>query len=314
MRISPNVISIFLIGTGLLAWSLTARSLVDNPDLDVPLNPLGINRSPYGEVFAMAMQSPIESYFHAGMGEGSHQHAPGEACTDKCTTPKEEKHVHDENCEHNHSEDDHATHEENKEASSLHSQLLSLIESMNEVSHLRTNPKAPNESLMRYHRRQAEDKLRFAYEMDPSHYGNYNSLHFFLTEPQIGTRKQLTPSALKLAEDTIGYCLKQENDPRPALTAAAACTNILELMFTDYNHNKSSTFTVEQMRQGLNLLDYCLKRYDAIAKQWDESKNWELLSPMRVTECESRYRFISRIREDAVKTFIRIENEAKSPQ
>ncbi|MES2982992.1 MAG: hypothetical protein V4727_11820 [Verrucomicrobiota bacterium] len=314
MSISPNIISICLIGTGLLAWSLAARPLVEDPDLDVPLNPLGINRSPYGEVFAMAMQSPIESYFHAGMGEESHQHAPGEQCTDKCTTPKEEKHVHDENCEHGHSEEDHAGHEESKEARSLHSQLLSLIESMNEVSYLRTNPKAPNESLMRHHRREAEDKLRFAYEMDPSHYGNYNSLHFFLTEPQIGTRPQLTPSAVKLAEETINYCLKQENDPRPALTAAAACTNILDLMFTDYNHNESSTFSIEQMRQGLNLLNYCLKRYDTLAKKWDESKNWELLSPLRVTECESRYRFISRIRDDAAKTFVRIENEARSPQ
>lgn len=313
---STNIISVGLIGSGLLAWSLSARSLVEDPDLDVPLNPLGINRSPYGEVFAMAMQSPINSYFHAGMGE-KHHHAPGEACTDECTTSKEkpeeeEEHVHDEHCDHGHSHHDHSADEGQEKHLSVHDRLLGLIQSMDEVRELRTNPKPASEALMLHHRREAEDKLRFAYEMDPSHYGNYNSLHFFLTEPQIGTRPQITPAVMKLAEDTINYCLKQENDPRPALTAAAACTNILDLMFSDHNNNKSSTFTVEQMRQGLNLLDHCLNRYNKIAREWDETKNWELLSPMRVTECETRYRFIIKIRETAAVTIERLEKEARS--
>ena len=55
MHIPSNAISICLIGSGALAWTFAARPLVKNPELDVPLNPLGINRSPYGEVFAMAM-------------------------------------------------------------------------------------------------------------------------------------------------------------------------------------------------------------------------------------------------------------------
>ena len=321
MRISSNIISVCLIGSGLATWGLTARSLVENPELDVPLNPMGINRSPYGEVFAMAMQSPINSYFHAGMGE-KHSHAPGEACTDECTTSKdkkeehEEEHVHDEHCDHDHDHShDHHDHDEDHEKSlSVHDRLLGLIEMMNHVSELRTNPKPASDALKLHHRRVAEDKLRFAYEMDPSHYGNYNSLHFFLTEPQIGTRPQITPAVMKLAKDTIDYCLKQENDPRPALTAAAACTNILDLMFLDYNNNKSSTFTLEQMRQGLILLDHCLNRYHTIAKQWDETKNWELLSPMRIDECETRLRFITKIRETAVVTIARLENEAKAAQ
>jgi hypothetical protein len=316
MRTSSNIISVCLIGSGLAAWGLTARPLVENPKLDVPLNPLGINRSPYGEVFAMAMQSPINSYFHAGMGE-KHSHAPGEACTDECTTSKEkpkeeEEHVHDEHCDHGHDHDHHSADEEKD--ISIHDKLLGLIQSMNEVSELRTNPKPANEALMLHHRRVAEDKLRFAYEMDPAHYGNYNSLHFFLTEPQIGTRPQITPAVMKLAKDTIDYCLEQENDPRPALTAAAACTNILDLMFLDHNNNKFSTFTLEQMRQGLILLDHCLNRYHTIAKQWDESKNWELLSPMRITECQTRLHFILKIRETAAVTIARLESEAKAAQ
>ena len=313
MHISSNAISICLIGSGALAWAFAARPLSENPDLDVPLNPLGIKRSPYGEVFAMAMQSPIESYFHAGIGHEGHNHAPGEKCNE--TTLPGQKNEHEEHEEHDHS--DHSDHDapvESKKDTRLQARLLALISSMNDVSHLRTNPKPASEGLKYHLRREAEDKLRFAYEMDPSHYGNYNSLHFFLTEPVIGTHPKLTPSAAKLAEETINYCLKQKGDPRPSLTAAAACTNVLHLMFTDHNENKSPIFTVEQMRQALNLLDFCLNQYNTIAKQWDESKNWELLSPMRVAESEERYRFIVKIRDAAAKTVVRLENEARAPQ
>ncbi len=312
MHIPSNAVSICLIGSGALAWTLAARPLVGNPDLDVPLNPLGINRSPYGEVFAMAMQSPIESYFHAGMGHEGHDHAPGEKCNE--SSEPEKKHEHDEHCEHDHSGHDHAAVAESKKDTRLQVRLLGLISYMNKVSHLRTNPKPASEGLKLHLRREAEDKLRFAYEMDPSHYGNYNSLHFFITESAIGTHPELTPTAAKLAKETIDYCLKQENDPRPSLTAAAACTNMLHLMFTDHNENKSPVFTVVNMRQALNLLDYCLNRYHTIAKQWDETKNWELLSPMRVAECEERYHFISKIRDAAAKTVVRLENEAQSNQ
>jgi hypothetical protein len=188
------------------------------------------------------------------------------------------------------------------------------IERMDEARHIRTNPKPASESMKFHSRRETEDKLRFAYELDPSHYGNYNSLHFFLSEPQMGTRPQLTRTTASLAEDTINYCLKQENDPRPALTAAAACTNILFLYFADYNDNKSSSVTGAQMRIVLNLLDYSLARYEMIAKKWDESKNWELLSPMRIAECEARLSFIRKIRAAAVETVVRIENEERPPQ
>ena len=317
-RIPSIAISSGLIGSGVLAWAFAARPLVGNPDLDAPLNPLGINRSPYGEVFAMAMQSPIDTYFHVGMGEEHHQHGPGEECSEHehehNETCEHEEHEHDENCEHGHQDhDDNAALVEAKKSPTLNVRLRDLITSLDKVSEVRTNPKAASETLKRHLRREAEDKLRFAYQLDPAHYANYNSLHFFLPETSVGTRPELTPSAAKLAQDTIDYCLKQENDPRPALTAAAAATNILHLMFAD-RHNQSRKYTTQQMRQCLGLLDHCLARYGMIAKQWDESKNWDLLSPMRITECEERLSFITKIREAAEKTISRLETEPQNHQ
>ncbi|MES2657454.1 MAG: hypothetical protein V4689_02490 [Verrucomicrobiota bacterium] len=287
-RTISNTLSACLIGAGACVWAFAGRPLVTKPELNTPLNPLGINGSPYGEVFAMAMQGPIDTYFHGTAGSDHPHEHEGKAA-------------------------DHKTAAGTNTSGSAGNRFENLLASLENVSEIRTNPKAATESHKRYIRRQVEDKLRFAYQLDPSHYANYNSLHLFLTEPQLGTRPELTPSAAKLAEETIKYCLKQEHDPRPALTAAAAATNILELMFNNYR-GKNPTFTVPQMKQYLALLDHCMGRYAAIAQEWDRTKNWELLSPQRITECDERFTFICRIREAAVKTIAGFEGGFRDSQ
>lgn len=291
-RIPTNAISLCLIGTGAIAWAFAGRPLVTNPDLAAPVNPFGINGSPYGEVFAMAMQGPIDTYFH-GATIGAAVHAPkncGDAghAHETCGAP--------------------ASSAAGTSRPSMGKRFQNLLASLDQVEGIRTNPKSASDAHKRYLRRQTEDKLRFAYQLDPAHYANYNSLHFFLTEPQLGTRPELTPSAAKLAEDTIQYCLKQDHDPRAALTAAAATSNILELMFND-QLNPAPKFNTSQMRQYLNLLDHCIARYISLSKAWDESQNWELLSPMRITECDDRFNFICRFREAAEGTIHRLEGK-----
>jgi hypothetical protein len=311
-RIINHAISAGLIGTGALAWTFAGRPLVKDRELEAPLNPLGINGSPYGEVFAMAMQGPIDIYFH---GATNHDHNDAEHAD-------HEEGEHDEVAESDHNHDhEHEGCTACREvklaatapAGSLSGRFQNLLTSLEKASTRRTNPKSANSAQKRFLRRKVEDKLRFAYQLDPAHYANYNSLHLFLTEPQLGTRPELTPSAAKLAEQTIQYCLKQDSDPRPALTAAAAATNILELMFND-QLNPTPKFNTVQMRQYLALLDHCISRYLAISAEWDRSKNWELLSPMRVTECKDRFVFISKLRESAEIAILRIEKKSNSPQ
>lgn len=288
-RFNSNAMTTALIGAGALAWAFAGRPLLADADLNSPPNPMGIKRSPYGEVFAMAMQGPIDQEFHAGMfGTSGHHHADGSTCSD-CAENAAKAAASPENA-------------------SLRQRWVAMLDSLASASQERTNPKPAGEGLKRYLRRQAEDKLRFAYQLDPAHYANYNSLHFFITEPAVGTRPELTPSAAKLAQETIDYCLKQDNDPRPALTAAAAAGNVLDLMFSD-RHNPSPRYTTAQMRQCLDLLGHCLARYDHISRQWEQSGNWNLLSPMRIAECHERHDFMTRIREAAEKTILRLEAE-----
>lgn len=284
-----NAISAGLIGTGALAWAFAGRPLVTDPDLKAPLNPLGINHSPYGQVFAMAMQGPIDTYFSGSLNNGPQKHDDAVQGETKPTPDEQEK----------------------KTDVPLGSRLQKLITSLDNASTERTNPKPASDAQRIYLRRQVEDKLRFAYQLDPSHYGNYNSLHFFLTEPQMGTRPELTPSALQLADDTIQYCLSQKNDPRPILTAAGACTNVLQLMFAD-RQNPMPKYDTSQMRSYLNLLDQCIQKYEVTAEVWKQSKNWELLSPMRITECNERYDFICKIRDASEKAIVIFESKRNS--
>lgn len=288
-RLLTHSTSVCLIGMGAFVWAFAGRPLVKNPDLTSPVNPFGINRGPYGEVFAMAMQGPIDTYFHGSISSGAHHHTNSENCS-AC-------------------QNDAAKKQEVGAANfSIGQRFENFLSSLDKVAQTSTNPNAPGKAHKLYLRRQVEDKLRFAYQLDPSHYGNYNSLHFFLTEPQLGTRPELTPSAEKLARDTIQYCLKQENDPRASLTAAAAATNILHLMFAD-QQNQNPQFTPEQMRQYLKVLDDSIARFNTLAKQWDETKNWDLLSPQRIQECNERLSFICNIRKAAEGAIARFETQ-----
>lgn len=284
-RLLTHAISIGLIGGGIFAGVFAARSLFAHSDWDAPLNPLGINGSPYGEILAMAMQGQIDSHFKGAMGGGVRPHQASKETAESRSGADR----------------------------SLGGRFENLIASLDRVAEIRTNPKSISENHKRYLRRQIEAKLRFAYQLDPTHYANYNSLHFFLTEPELGTHPELTPSAAKLAEDTIQYCLKQNNDPRPALTAAAAASNILELIFNDQLNSKPKFSTI-QMHQYLNLLDHCIARYVDISRAWDQTKNWDLLSPQRITECDERFNFILHFRDSAEGTIRRIEGQPPEPQ
>jgi hypothetical protein len=277
-----HLITTCLIGTGAAAWAFAGRPLVTNKDLAVPLNPFGLNRSPYGEVIAMAMQGPVENYFNVAMGfQGRYQ------------AEKEDKPV-----------------VTAKKLSPI-AQLDHMVSDLDKVIALRTNPQPPSQAQKLYLRRQSEDKLRFAYNLDPSHFANYTALHFFLTEG-ITTRKESAAEITKLADDTIDYCFTRNDDPKAALTAAAAATNILHMLFLD-QRNAAPQFTLGDMRKSLAKLDVCIANYQTISTRWDRTDNWKTLSPDRVTECIDRIDFIRKIRDAGEQGIINLEKKSTAP-
>lgn len=279
MKTIENIISFALIGGGAAGLAIASKPLMGNTETDIPLNVLGINRSPYGEVFAMAMQEPIDEFFHAVEDRGH-------TCNDGG------------HCQHGHA----------KPEAQDGKGLRHFIDGMSAGLAERTNPKAATAGHKFFIRRGIEDKLRFAYNLDPAHYGNYNAYHFFLTEPELGTRPQLTPTAAKLAHETISYCLAQQSDPRQALTAAAAAENVVELMFNDRHlHPEKPNFTTDQMRELVEVTDRAIGLYSHLSNQWSEDGLWSNLSDLRRAEVEDRLGFILRIRQSQEQAIRRLE-------
>jgi hypothetical protein len=268
--ITPHLATFGLLAAGFAVCASTAGSLASNKELRPPLNPFGINTSPYGEVLAMAMQGPVDVLWSNASRENSKTvlEIPPDA--------------------------------------PLRERARIFIDEMDAAARDRTNPNPASKAQTRFLKREIENKLRFAYELDPGHYANYNTYHFFLTEPAVGTRRLLTREAAQLAEKTVRYCLSRRDDPRHALTAAAATENMLQLMFNDFHHSRPR-FTTAQMREQLALLDHCLGRYHHLAGEWERTGNWTLLSEQRILECEQRLLFVTRMRETCLKTIERIE-------
>src|SRR5690606_6672564 len=129
-------------------------------------NPLGIKMSPYGQVFAMAVQAPIDSDWNARNAKGGH------SCSE-------------EHC-------DHPSHD--AQASAADSNPASnapLIARLEAAAKEQTNPRPPTPAHEFYLRQEVEKRLRFAWTLAPSHYANYHSYHLFLSESSVGTREAL---------------------------------------------------------------------------------------------------------------------------
>ena len=293
MKLISKAISFALIGGGVTGFVLASRPLEGIKEINGPLNILGINRSPYGEVFAMAMQGSIDTYFHAGKSK-SHV----------CDDPAE--------CSIHQADAEKAAAKSAREANGstgFNDRFRDFIDGMGQGLVERTNTKSVSAAHRVFLRRGVEDNLRFAYFLDPGHYGNYNAYNLFLTEPQLGTRPELTPMAAKLAQDTINYCLARNDDPRYALTAAAAAANVIELMFNDRTVNPEyPRFTTGDMRAMLAVCDNAIRAYSEIAEQWTEENLWQNLSAFRISEIDERSKFVFKVRESQGKAIERLES------
>ena len=287
-----------LMSVGAIVAGWTGLCLQERDELDVPLNPFGLKRSPYGEIFAMALQGPINKDFQYGMtgatdeesaliGKEREKNKPGNLLI---VVPDPE-----------------AQEARPPQPQGMLDRMNAMIEEMR-IGHVERTNVLPASDMLKFHlRRKAEDKLRLAYDLDPSHYANYTALHFFLIEG-ITTRPELKEGAEQLARDTIDYCLAIDYDPRPALTAAAACTHILHIMFNAERLKLDTQYSPDEMDAVIEELDHCIATYEQIAAEWDKTGNWQRISRARFEACQERIHFIVNMRNAAVKTVQRIRD------
>jgi len=270
-------------------FASASNKLNSDPDVHMPVNVMGVKKSPYGEVIAMAMQGPIENYWtEAGTRKPVASDAPENRQLEYAKS-RESRTIED--------------------YESWNHGLRFFIENLSQGLEERTNAFAASDAHNYYLRRQVGKKLRFAYELDPAHYGNYNAYHFFLTQPYLGSEPKLTSQVAKLANNTISYCLNRRVDPRESLTAAAAAGNILEMMLNNHfdNEEESVKYSIEQMRNILALFDQCLIHFHQLSDEWDEQGLWNNLSELRIIEAKDRIRFIRKVRDSQAQAISRLE-------
>lgn len=299
-----------LVGAG--TWYVAGNALSEAGRLENQPNPLGLKRSPYGQVLAMAIQTPIDGDWHGGLEihdhgpEGhSHDHHGHHDHDHGHSHGPQDLHglVHADHGEEEHPADDHG----NDAPAPVQKDDLPFLSRLEYAVSKRNNPNPPTPGHQWYLRREIEKKLRFAYELDPSHYANYNSYNLFLTQDALGTealsRDGVRKRVFALADHTVRYCLRETSDSRPALTAASAAYNSLEQMLLA----EPGTYPISRMHEQLKLIELCIQRHVELLNLSLENRQFELLSPQRQAEVLDRSRFAMKLHESAAKAIERRE-------
>ena len=256
-----------------------------------------IKGSPYGKVLALAMQGPIDIYWHSGQ---SHEHAE--------TLNAEHDHPHGGGHDHSHGDHSHGSHGHEDHAEPVAAQLApekaaksapkktllrwakDEVRLMAATARRKTDGKPLTPAHRKYLQSVTEDKLRLAYDLDPTNYTNYGNLHLFLMASNLGKSAADDNKAVQLASQTLQICKKESIDPQPWLTAASAAFNIV--FHIGRYHNE---FTVAEAKASLAEFDYCIDQYEILLN--DAVENGRIISEARWKELNERARYLSKLRE-----------------
>ena len=300
-----------LLGVGL--WVGFSVHFNAKDKLSYEPNPGCIKGSPYGKVLALAMQGPIDLYWHSGQTHESaeilnaeHQHSDG-------TVHKHADHGHQHSDDH-HGHHDHHGHEGHEGHKQPKFEKVEIVTQIEEEAVTREAPEKPlvqrakdkiklmsatakrktdgsplSPSHRKYLQSVIEDKLRLAYELDPTNYTNYGNLHLFLTSTNLGKESADDSKALRLAQKTLEVCKKEEVDPASWVTAASAAYNIIFHIGRYYDQ-----YTVAEAKASLKEFDDCIVAHQDLLDGAVE--NGRILSEARLNEFNERVRYMKKIR------------------
>ncbi|MGB0993886.1 MAG: hypothetical protein ACPG32_15630, partial [Akkermansiaceae bacterium] len=163
------------------------------------------------------------------------------------------------------------------------------IKLMKAFSHRRTNGKPLSDAHQKYLQSVTEDKLKFAYELDPSNYTNYGNYHLFIATTNYGKSEADDDAALILATKTLEFCKRDNVDPASWLTAASAAYNVM-FHIGRYHEN----YSIPEAKESIAEFDKCIATFNELLDQAvDEGR---ILSATRLAEMKARAKYLQRIR------------------
>ena len=259
------------------AWLWLSLALRQKGGLDMVPNIAAIGMSPYGKTLALAVQSPIDAYWHAGE-QHDHDSDHDEDHCPECARHREEE----------------AREAEEASHGPVMARAKLFVEGLTHCAEARTNPHGQTEAHKRYLRRQVENKLSVAYWLDPTNYANYNCYHLFLTESALGTREHKIEDVIQLCDDTRSIVEREKVNPEPWLTAASADINKMEMVFL---HRDSLPDPRESMARAITDMEFCLGRYQFLRDREAAAGTWNQIAEPRREVMEQRFRMLGRLLE-----------------
>ncbi|MCP5538310.1 MAG: hypothetical protein H7A51_19015 [Akkermansiaceae bacterium] len=284
-----------ILGAGL--WGGMAQKFNSEEALAYEPNVACVKGSPYGKILALAMQGSVDFYWHKGKTHEDeailatgHQHDAG--CADGCDDHAGHDHGVEEHAEgcgcgaHGHEPPQVATHEDEpfREIAKLR------IKQMAASAHRKTDGKPLSAAHQKYLQGVTEDKLRLAYELDPSNYTNYGNYHLFIASTTYGRSEGDDDAAVALARRTLEFCKRDQTDPASWVTAASAAYNIIFHIGRYYQG-----YSIEEAKASLAEFDFCIDNYVRLRREALEAGR--IVSVERVKEMEERVRYLIELRK-----------------
>ena len=282
----PTICAALLTGTVL--WIGMALKFEAEEKLSYEPNVACLKGSPYGKIMALALQGPIDLWWHKGT---THKHVAinhdhDEGCSDACHGHHGPETTHDE------------------ETQTLHAWKEGL-KRMEANTYRKTSGRNLSKAHAQFIQDETEDKLRLAYELDPTNFTNYGNYHFFLAMNELGRADADHDAALSLALKTLDVCKEDEVDPASWLTAASAAFNIAEHIAKNNSH-----YTIVEAKGSLAEFDFCIQRHEFLLKQaWHEGR---VISSKRIEEMNARKVHLMKLRKALGVTMKRLMSEANN--
>lgn len=266
-----------IVTSGLIAgfslWFLSAKNLNNRGEFDYTPNVATLKGSPYGKIVALAVQGPIDLYWHEGQTHAdAHVHSPGE------------------DMEHDHSDDDDESKVASEENLVWHVRGKNFIGKMGAFSRRKTNGRRLSKAHIHYLQTVTENKLKFAYELDSTNYVNYGNYHYFLSMSDVGNASGDIDRAFALAGDTLELCQNDSYDPSSWVTATMASYDRLFYMSI-----RIDDYSVSDLEAALIVFDDSMSGYKRLMSDLQMSQRF--ISVAREKELALQMRLYSKLRE-----------------
>ena len=290
-------VAALVVGTGL--WVGNAVSLDRKGELDYTPNVATVKGSPYGKVLALAMQGPIDFYWHDGQTHDdayalkADKKKKSETAGEVVEDAADEGHSHvynggdgDGQAHHNHSHDEPARKLVERP---WHVHAKDKIKTLAAYTRRKTNGKRRSREQVRYLQEATEDKLKFSHELDPTNYTNYGNYQIFLSNSNVGRNLIDADKHVALSRDTLRICKQEPHDPAAWITASMAAYDLAY-----YMAGKPDKHDLEEVRAMLAEFDFCIERYAVLL---DEQRiSGRPFSVLKANEIIGHGNFLSGVR------------------